>query len=80
MGTYQVTRVDGSVVTATRLPLPASRPVAGYHPRQAGQRNDLLAAHYLGDPTATWVLCDTNQTISPDALASRLQVAIPRSS
>jgi len=48
LGTYQVTRADGTVVTVTRLPLPASRSVAGYHPRQAGQRDDLLAAHYLG--------------------------------
>jgi hypothetical protein len=78
LGTYQVTQPDGSVVTATRLHLPMQAPVAGFHPRQSGQRNDLIAAHYLGDPTASWTLCDASGTVVPDALAVRPLVAIPR--
>ena len=53
MPQYTVTRSDGTVIAATRLPLPVSDPVIGYHRRQLGQRLylDRLALprgrHYL---------------------------------
>ncbi len=76
--TYQVTMPDGTVVTATRLPLPpVSLPLAGYHPCRAGDRLDLLAARYLQDPTWFWKLCDANGTPAPAALAARPLVGIP---
>jgi hypothetical protein len=78
MSTYQVTRRDGSVVTAVRSPLPVARPVLGWHQRVADERLDLLASHYLGDATTAWALGWTNGALSLDALGARDLVAIPR--
>ena len=78
MQTYSVTLPDGRVVTATRLPLPDPRALAGYHRRIAGDRLDLLAARYLKDPTLFWRLCDANNTPAPDALAARDLIGVPR--
>jgi hypothetical protein len=77
-GTYQVTTADGTVVTATRLPLPDPLPVLGWHRRTSGERLDLLAATYVGDATAAWTLGWTNGAMSLDALAAHELVAIPR--
>ena len=77
MATYQVVKSDGSMVTVTRLPLPANPPLLGYHPRQSGQRLDLIAAHFLKDATTFWKLCDANDSVVPDALAVHRLVAIP---
>ncbi len=77
---YTVTLADGRVVTVTRLPLPAAGALRGYHRRLAGQRLDHIAAHYLADPTAFWRLCDANDAMVPDALATRDLVGIPKES
>jgi hypothetical protein len=81
MGTYQVTRTDGTTVTAVRLPLPP-RPelvtLLGFHPRRDEQRLDHIANHYLGDPTAFWRLCNANDAVVPDALSARPLIGIPR--
>jgi hypothetical protein len=76
-GTYTLTRSDGTPVTVTRVPLPTSRPIQGFHRRLEGQRLDLIAARYLADPTAFWQLCDSNNAMVPDTLAARDLVGIP---
>jgi hypothetical protein len=76
-GTYQVTAPDGTTVTATRLPLPASSGLLGWYKRAAAERLDLLALNFLGDPTAAWALGWTNGAVSLDALAAHEHVAIP---
>ncbi|WP_287130121.1 hypothetical protein [Candidatus Cyanaurora vandensis] len=78
--TYTVTLPDGTVVKAVQPPLPRPRPLLGYHRRQEGQRLDLIANRYLGDPLAFWQLCDSNNTLLPDSLAARALVGIPRRS
>jgi len=78
LGTYRVTRADGSTVIVTKLPLPLSSPVTGYYPRRAEQRLDLIAARYLRDATSFWRLCDANDAVVPDALAARALIGIPR--
>lgn len=68
---------DGRAVVAVR-PSPPRRPaVQGYHARGEGQRLDLIAAHYLHDATAFHQLCDANDAMVPDALASHDLVGIP---
>ena len=71
-GTYQVTAPDGTTVTATRLPLPASSGLLGWYKRAAAERLDLLALNFLGDPTGpeAWALGWTNGAVSLDALAA----------
>jgi hypothetical protein len=76
-GTYTVTRPDGTVVAALRLPLPGPAVVRGYYRRQNGQRLDLIANHFLQDATAFWRLCDANSAVVPDALAARDLIGIP---
>jgi hypothetical protein len=75
---YTVVRPDGSSVQLTRLPLPGPALVLGYFRRGSGQRLDLIANHFLSDATAFWRLCDANNSVVPDALASRDLVGIPR--
>jgi hypothetical protein len=75
---YTVTMPDGTIVTATKLPVaPASLGLAGYHTAQQNDRLDLLAARYLNDPTLFWKLCDANGTPVPDALEARPLIGIP---
>ena len=78
LATYQVIRADGSTVTVTRLPLPVQGPVIGFFPRKQNQRLDLIASHFLKDATTFWRLCDANDAVVPDALASHPQIGIPR--
>jgi hypothetical protein len=75
--TYAVRTPDGRTVTAVRLPVRAQPAVRGFHQRLETQRLDLIAAHYVGDATAFWQLCDGSDTIAPDALAARALVPIP---
>ncbi len=77
LAAYMIIRPGGVVVAVTRLPLPAPRTVLGYHQRRQGQRLDLIAAHYLVDPTTFWKLCDSNGAVVPDALAAHDLIGIP---
>jgi hypothetical protein len=74
---YLVPRPPGTPVATVVVPLPSRRRLLGFHPRKQGQRLDHLASRYLGDPTASWLLCDANNSPVPDALARRDLVAIP---
>lgn len=76
-GTYQVTLADGTIVTATAIPLPVVRPPVGWHQRADSERLDLIAYQFLKDATLAWQLCECNDAICPDALASHDLVAIP---
>jgi hypothetical protein len=72
-----LTLADGRVVTLVRPPLPGQAVVKGWYRKQNGQRLDLIAASYLADPTSSWKLCDANNAIVPDALASQDLIGIP---
>jgi hypothetical protein len=80
LGTYQVEKQDGTTVTVTELPLPASPPLLGAYPRQNRQRLDLIASHFLKDATAFWRLCDANDSLVPDALSTKDLISIPAKS
>jgi hypothetical protein len=75
--TREATDAAGRVVRYVVPRAPATRPLQGYHSRVDGQRLDLIASHYLNDPSAFWVLCDANGTVVPDALATAVRVGIP---
>jgi hypothetical protein len=40
------------------------------HTVQQGDRLDLLAAKYLGDPLLSWLLCDANGAMVPNTLVA----------
>jgi hypothetical protein len=77
MPTYTVKLASGATVTAVVLPAPNRSPVLGAYPHDDSQRLDLVANHFLADPTTFWRLCDANGTVCPDALAARALVTIP---
>ena len=68
---------DGSQIPVVIPPAPTTPAVAGYHQRRDGERLDLIAAQYLTDATATWRLCDANNSMVPDALGARSFIGIP---
>lgn len=76
-GTYTLRTANGGTITATRLPIRNAPALRGIHPRTEGQRLDQIAAHYLGDATTFWRLCDASDGICPDAVGARDAVAIP---
>ncbi|GAA4697097.1 LysM domain-containing protein [Phytohabitans rumicis] len=62
--------LDGRVVRYKRrrfVPEPGGSAVVE-HPVVPGDRLDLLAMRYLGDPTQFWRLCDASGVLDPDEL------------
>ena len=52
------------------------------HTISQGDRLDLLAAKYLGDPLLFWLLCDANGAVRPEELAEKpgtvLNITLPQ--
>jgi hypothetical protein len=73
--TLQYTAPNGQVVTYLPrrfVPQPGSPSFAtvAQHAVRQGDRLDLIAAKYLGDPLLFWLLCDANGAIRPEDLVS----------
>jgi nucleoid-associated protein YgaU len=73
--TLQYTAPGGQAITyLARRFVPASGApnfaTVAQHTVQQGDRLDLIAAKYLGDPLLYWVLCDANGTLDPDTLVA----------
>lgn len=75
IGTLQYSAPNGQTIPylARRfVPQPGApnySTVAKHSVRQ-GDRLDLIAANYLGDPLMFWLLCDANGAIRPDELTA----------
>jgi nucleoid-associated protein YgaU len=85
--TLSYTAANGQSVTylARRfVPQPGAPNYAtvAHHTVQQGDRLDLLAAKYLGDPLLFWLLCDANGAICPAKLVEKpgtvLQITMPQ--
>jgi hypothetical protein len=65
-------------------PQPATLQTLAEHVVTRGDRLDLVAAKYLGDPTQFWRICDANLVIHPEELTAAgrigesLRVPIPQ--
>jgi hypothetical protein len=71
--TLQYTAPDGTLITylARRfVPAPgaANYATVATHTVVQGDRLDLIAAKYLGDPLMFWLLCDANGALRPGDL------------
>ena len=76
--TYPVTLPGGRVVSAVTIPAPRTAPaLAGYYPRPASERLDLVAVRFLNAPTGFWQLCDANNAPIAGALGARQLIGIP---
>jgi hypothetical protein len=72
-GTLAYTGPDGRSITYLKpriVPQSGARSYAtvAQHTVKQGDRLDLLAANYLGDPLVFWLLCDANGAIRPASL------------
>lgn len=70
---------DGRGIAYVLLrPTPELR-ISVAHTVVEGDRLDLLAARYLGDPEQFWRICDANDALRPDDLTAtaRTRIAIP---
>jgi hypothetical protein len=75
--TYTTVLADGTVTSVVKLPLPLTAPLIGFHRKQQSERLDLISNHYLNDATTFWRLCDANNAMVPDALASHPLIGVP---
>lgn len=75
--TYSVQGPGGSTVKALQIPLPGPAVIQGYYRRGGTQRLDAIANAFLQDATQFWRLCDSNNSIVPDALGARALIGIP---
>ncbi|GAB7045624.1 LysM domain-containing protein [Catenuloplanes indicus] len=74
----------GREITCLRtrpVPQPGAFAVVGVHEVVDGDRADLLAHRYLGDPELWWRLADANGVVDPDELTStpgrRIRITLP---
>jgi hypothetical protein len=73
LATLVVVTADGAAQEVRYLrrrfvPRPGSHAVLVEHVRAPGDRLDLLAARYAGDPTQYWRLCDATGALRPEEL------------
>ena len=73
VATYTLVAPDGTsteirYVTRRFLPGPDSSGLVTQHIVAPGERLDILAARYLGDPTQFWRFCDAAGVLVPDEL------------
>ncbi len=63
-------------------PSTANYATAAMHTVRSGDRLDLLAAKYFGDPLMYWLICDANGAIRPDELVetpgATLRITMPQ--
>jgi len=81
------TRVDSAgreIIYLRRrfVPPPESFAVLQEHTFLQGERLDLIAAQYLGDPELFWRICDANSAVDPDELTAvvgrKLRITLPQ--
>jgi len=75
-GVQQYTAPDGQVIPYLNrrvIPQPSAPNYAtiNQYTVQQGDRLDLIAAKYLGDPLMSWLICDANGAMEPDELVEK---------
>lgn len=76
------TETGQTIVYVSRRFIPAADQfqVISEHEVTQGDRLDLIAAQYLGDPEQFWQICDANNAIRPDELeisGQRIRITLP---
>lgn len=63
------------------LPPPESLETMALHSFRQGDRLDVIAARYLGDPARFWQICDANNVMCPaelEEIGRTIRIAMPR--
>ena len=64
-------RTDGTIVAYVRrrfVPPPERYALLQEHRVAEGERIDIVAAHFIGDPEQFWRICDANAVLDPSQL------------
>lgn len=83
VGVAQLEGRDGEKLPYLRrrfVPQPERFSETQLHRVTQGDRLDVLAGRYLGDPELYWRLCDANRALRPDELLApdrRLRITLP---
>ena len=75
--TETVPDTRGRTVTVVLPPPPPAQSLLGTHVLRQGERLDLLAAKYLGDPAGYWRIAAQNDAMLPEALTEAPEIDIP---
>jgi hypothetical protein len=82
--TATLTSTDGSTISYVRrrfVPQPSQLAQLQQHTVIQGDRLDILAAKYLGDPQLFWRICDANGAMRPEDLTTTagrvLRICLP---
>jgi hypothetical protein len=83
IGTATLETSDGRTIVYLRrrlVPPPERFETLQEHTVAQGERLDLIAARYLGDPEQSWRLCDANGAVRPAELEEpgrRVRITLP---
>jgi hypothetical protein len=84
IATAETSAPDGRKIVYLRrrfLPAVGRFALLQEHTVMEGERPDLIAATYLGDPEQFWRLCDANSVMQPEELTEevgrRLRITLP---
>ena len=77
MTQYEVVDHRGRTVKVVATPNAPQQSIKGYHLLQQGQHIDHLASLYLNDAAAFWRIAEANDSMLPEALTERSEIAIP---
>ena len=82
--TATFTDADGSIISYVRrrfVPQPSELVQLQLHTVVQGERLDVIAAQYLGDPQLFWRICDANGAMQPEDLTATvgqvLRICLP---
>ena len=75
--TYEVKDKRGRTVSVVATPPPPDQLLLGIHLLKQGERLDLLAAKYLGDPAGYWRIAEQNDVMLAEALTEAPEIQIP---
>jgi hypothetical protein len=74
---YEVKDKRGRAVSVVATPTPPEQLLLGIHLLKQGERLDLLAAKYLGDPAGYWRMAEQNDVMLAEALTEAPEIQIP---
>lgn len=74
---YAVEDKRGRTVNVLAPPPPPEQLLLGLHLLKQGERLDLLATKYLGDPAGFWRIAEQNDVMLAEALTEAPEIQIP---
>ena len=74
---YEMQDHRGRSIKVVATPAAPLQSILGFHLLKQGQRPDHLAARYLNNAAGFWRIAEANDTMLPEALSEKAEIAIP---